>query len=316
MKPIGGYFSLELQTGEHEHKNAIMLNTARNCLEYILLAKQYTKLYIPYYTCEVFIEPLKRNNIDYQFYHVDESLEPVKTYKLSANEAFLYTNYFGAKNDAVKQLSKVYGKQLIVDSAQAFFAQPVNGIDTFYSARKFFGVADGGFLYTDGILNKSLERDMSFDRMSHLLKRIDISAEAAYDDFHKNDDSLKDVSIRKMSRLTDRILRGIDYKTIKFQRIRNFCFLNSILGKMNTLPIDFSCNDNVPMVYPFWGRDKCLRKKLIANKVYVATFWPNVFDWCNENDMEYILAKNIIPLPIDQRYNEEDMQQIIDIILN
>ena len=307
---------MELRTGEHEHKNAIMLNTARNCLEYILLAKQYTAVYVPYYTCEVIIETVKRNNIDCKFYHINELLEPAETQKLSANDAFLYTNYFGVKNDAVKNLSKIYGKQLIVDNAQAFFTRPVKGIDTFYSARKFFGVADGGFLYTDRLLNKTFDQDKSFDRMSHLLKRIDISAEAAFPEFQKNDDSLKNMPTRKMSKLTDYLLRGIDYKRTKKRRMENFWFLDSVLKKINTLPIDFSCNDSVPMVYPFLGKDEYLRKKLIASKVYVATFWPNVFDWCNENDLDYILAKNIIPLPVDQRYSEEDMQQIIDIILN
>jgi hypothetical protein len=316
MKSTGGYFGLELRAGEHEHRNAIMLNTARNCLEYILLAKQYAKIYIPYYTCEVIIEPLKRNRIDFEFYHVNELLEPAKTYRLSANEAFLYTNYFGFKNEAVKQLSGVYGKQLVIDSAQAFFARPLEEIDTFYSARKFLGVADGGFLYTDRLLNKTFEQDMSFDRMSHLLKRIDISAEAAFLDFRKNDDSLKDTPIKEMSKLTEHILRGIDYQTVKEKRMENFRVLDSELKKMNRLPIDFSCNDSVPMVYPFWGNDDGLKQRLIAQKVYVATFWSNVFDWCREKDMDYVLAKNIIPLPIDQRYGKEDMQRIIDVILN
>ena len=55
-------------------------------------------------------------------------------------EAFLYTNYFGLKQGCVKLLEKKYGDHLIVDNAQAFFAKPIKGIDTFYSARKFFGL--------------------------------------------------------------------------------------------------------------------------------------------------------------------------------
>ena len=48
MKEIGGYFELQLRKGEHYHKGALQLNTARNCLEYILRAKKYKKIYIPY----------------------------------------------------------------------------------------------------------------------------------------------------------------------------------------------------------------------------------------------------------------------------
>ena len=314
MKSIGGYFSLELQTGEHYHRNAIRLNTSRNCLEYILIAKQYQKVYIPFYTCEVIIEPLKRNRIEYEFYHVNELLDPVETFELSAHQAFLYTNYFGLKNKTVERLAKLHGKQLIVDNAQSFYAPPVDGVDTFYSARKFFGVADGGFLYTDQRLTNTFEQDVSFGRMSHLLKRIDCSAELAYEDFRKNDDSLINNPIRTMSNLTDAILRSIDYKTIQEKRLENFQILNSALKKENLLAIDFSCNDTIPMVYPFWGKDEGLRKRLISKKVYVATNWPNLFHWCNENDLEYVLAKNIIPLPVDQRYDKEDMQEIIRII--
>lgn len=69
------------------------------------------------------------------------------------------------------------------------------------------------------------------------------------------------------------------------------------------------------MVYPYLTNDVTLRKRLIANKIYVATYWPNVFDWCNESDVEYQMAKNIIPLPIDQRYGVADMDIIVNTII-
>ena len=47
-EPIGVYFELELRKGEHYHKDAIRLNTACNCFEYILLDRHYkiTLLYL------------------------------------------------------------------------------------------------------------------------------------------------------------------------------------------------------------------------------------------------------------------------------
>jgi hypothetical protein len=68
------------------------------------------------------------------------------------------------------------------------------------------------------------------------------------------------------------------------------------------------------MAYPFWSEDENLRSRLIKNKVFVATYWPNIFEWCNESQLEYLLAKEIVPLPIDQRYGEEDMRRIVDVI--
>lgn len=311
---IGGYFELELRKGEHYHKNALRLNTTRNCFEYILRARKYTKVYIPYYTCEVMLEPLKKCNVDYVFYHINEQLEPIEeTYRLQPTEAFLYTNYYGLKQRCVERLAEQYGKQLIVDNAQAFFAEPLEGIDTFYSARKFFGVADGAYLYTDAQLDMEFEQDQSYQRMSHLLMRADIGAEVGYGEFRKNDDLLIDNPIRLMSNLTEKILCSIDYESIKQQRRSNYMQLDEQLRNKNGIHLTMD-EDAVPMVYPYLTDDATLRQRLIDNRIYVARYWPNVLNWCRPRDIEKTLAKDMIPLPIDQRYGEEDMKKVIETI--
>lgn len=68
------------------------------------------------------------------------------------------------------------------------------------------------------------------------------------------------------------------------------------------------------MIYPYWSDDDSLRKKFIEHRTYVATYWPNVVEWCCENDIEYKLTKYMLPLPCDQRYGEEDMERIITLI--
>lgn len=307
---IGGYFELELNKGEHYHKNALRLNTARNSFEYILRARKYTKVYIPYYTCDVMLEPLKKCNVDYVFYHINEQLEPIETYQLQPNEAFLYTNYYGLKQRCVGRLAKEYGKQLIVDNAQAFFAEPLEGIDTFYSARKFFGVADGAYLYTDASLDMEFKQDQSYDRMAHLLKRADIGAEAGYADFRENDDSLIDNPIRLMSNLTEKILCSIDYESIKQLRRSNYLQLDEQLKDKNGIHLSLD-EDAVPMVYPYLTDDTTLRQRLIANRIFVATYWPNVG---RESSFEYMLRTNLLPLPIDQRINNEQIQTIKETI--
>lgn len=75
-------------------------------------------------------------------------------------------------------------------------------------------------------------------------------------------------------------------------------------------------DDAVPMVYPYYTTDKSLRNHLITNKVFVATYWPNVLEWCSPEDTEYVLCNHILPLPIDQRYDEKDMDRIIELMKN
>lgn len=304
---------MELREGGHYHKEAIRLNTARNCFEYVLRTRSYSKVFIPYYTCEVMLEPIQKLGVNYEYYHINKMLYPVLLPKLQKDEAFLYTNYFGLKQDCVKRLALEYGEQLIVDNAQAFYAEPLEGIDTFYSARKFFGVSDGAYLYTDKPLQQEFEQDCSYERMSHLLKRIDLGAEAGYLDFRRNDDSLCNQEIKKMSKLTETVLVGIDYEDAKNKRRENYQLLDDALRDTNRIHLEMDC---VPMVYPYLTDDGSLKQRLIENKVFVATYWPNVKGWTTNEMLERELMNNLIPIPCDQRYGKTEVKRIIDTIKN
>ncbi len=313
MQPIGGYFSLELPYGEEYHKDAIRLNTGRNCLEYILKARGYKKVYLPYYTCGVVLEPFEKLGISYEFYHIDINFEIRDRLLLKADEALLFVNYYGLKQRYVEQLAEKTGERLIVDNTQAFYAKHIAGIDTFYTCRKFFGVPDGAYLYTEKKLDEEFVQDQSFDRFMSLTKRIDLGAEAGYGDFREVTKELVGQPIKQMSNLTQRLMLAIDYEKVAQQRRDNYIQLHSALGASNTinLPLD---DDAVPMVYPYLAPVKDLREKLIENKVFVARYWPNVLDWTTEKDIEYLLAYQMQPLPIDQRYGEDNMKRIIEII--
>jgi len=115
-----------------------------------------------------------------------------------------------------------------------------------------------------------------------------------------------------MSKLTVALLSSIDYERVKDNRRRNYIFFEKNLAEKNLLHLQFS--DEVPMVYPFRTKNETLRTKLIKNKIYVATCWPNVLSWCNEHKLEYSLAKQIMPLPIDQRYDETELLTIINML--
>jgi hypothetical protein len=146
------------------------------------------------------------------------------------------------------------------------------------------------------------------------LRRIDKSAEEGYKAFSTNDDKLNNLPILQMSNLTKRILSAIDYDSIAKRRVDNYLFLDKILKKINKLKIDFD-QDQIPMVYPFWGKSN-LKKKLIENRIYCATYWPNVKECTSANSLEYKLTEEVVYLPIDQRYGEKEMELIVHTIFN
>jgi len=316
MKAIGGYFELELPLlpkREHYHANSIKLNTGRCAFEYILRVRNYKKIYLPYYTCDVMLEPIEKLGLEYEFYKVDQNLDPIFDKQIGSGEVFVYNNYFGVKQNTVEKIAQNINN-IIIDNSQAFFAPVLQGVDTFYSARKFMGVPDGAYLYIDIKSEDSIENDYSYDRCSHLLKRLESDAEAGYVDFCRNDQSLTGQSIKRMSGLTEQLLSRIDYDKIIKCRRENFVSLHCALAESNDFVFDMEAGD-VAMVYPYLcegGAD--LRRKLIENKIFVAKYWPNVAEWTKEVT-ELYMSENLVLLPIDQRLTENDMQRIIEIVL-
>ena len=319
LEGIGGYFELELPDKDRfPHDGGVLLNSGRNALEYVLRSlHDIVHLKIPYYTCEVILEPLQKLNIAYSFYPIDGKLELQEPFRLREGEYLLYTNYFGIKDEYVRTLSNQYGAKLIVDNAQAWFAEPMEGVNTIYSPRKFVGIPDGGVAYCPkGIDVANFEQDTSFDRCSHLLKRIDLGASEGYADFKENSQKLSNQPIRCMSILTKALLASIDFGEVKRKRRENLQWIHDALKDSNRFDLPDFSSFECPMVYPYLTEDMSLKQKLIDNKVFVATYWPNVKEWTMEGMLERKLSDCLIPIPCDQRYRQTEINRIVEIVRN
>ena len=66
-------------------------------------------------------------------------------------------------------------------------------------------------------------------------------------------------------------------------------------------------------MYPLYIENGAeVRKQLQAKKIFIPTLWPAVFNLCKENELEYDMAKNILPIPVDQRYGIDDMDYLLE----
>jgi len=310
---IGGYFDLELAQGcNHLHEKAFASNTGRNALELILRELKVQKILLPYFTCDVILEPIHKLSIEIEWYNIDENLELKDFFPNLRDEEFiLYTNYFGIKDRYISELSRIYQNNLIIDNAQSLFSDQLHNIPTFYSPRKFLGIPDGGYAYINKKINDmDYDIDYSYDRCLHLLKRLECDGSEGYADFKDNSIKLSKQPIKRMSELSKRMVASININKIKEKRIRNFSYLSNELNSLNRLSLDVD-SFAVPMVYPLLIEDDGFREKLIKNRVFIATYWPNVLSQCDKGTLEYNLAKYILPLPIDQRYGESEMAHIV-----
>jgi hypothetical protein len=314
INEIGGYLEFETYSGNEFHQDAIALNCGRNCLAYLIEAHNITSLHLPRYLCSSVFSTCQKYGVQIQYYQINEDFTPRIDFEVKSNEWFYLVNYYGQLSqeyiaDVVRKISN-----LIVDNAQAFFQSPINGIDTFYTCRKYFGVSDGAYLYTDSILNRELEIDISFHRMNHILARFEIAASEYYSEYVDNNKSFADEPIKYMSKLTHNLLRGIDYQVIKKRREENFKYLHEHLKDKNKLQLRVP---EGPFAYPLLIENGAeMRKALQQQKIYIPTLWPNVLEMAQKGSLEYEYAANILPLPCDQRYGRDDMEMLIKRSIN
>jgi len=315
MKPIGGYFELEVSKGDHQyHKTPHALKSGRSSLQYILNHLKPDVVYIPYYTCDALLEPFEATHISYRFYEINAQLEPATLIDLQPGEYFLYVNYLDLKRDTVARLTERYKEQLIVDCTQAFFAKG-NGVAWFFnSCRKYFGVPDGSYLYPpEGVRMRPIEMQNEEYLFDHLLKRFNGHPGEGYETFLKNE-VLAGNDVSNISKLSEYLLSQIDYDNVAATRRNNYQLLHDHFKSVNLFNAALPA-DSVPMSYPLL-LDKIFDKQpLFAESIFIPTFWKDtLYRIDNGFTTEKSLTEYLLPLPVDHRYNEEDMRRMMHIL--
>ena len=265
-----------------KYSKKILLNSARNCLRYLTRVFGIREISIPYYICPVIWQELRRENVKINFYHINKDFLPAKDFQ--EDEFILYPNYFGICDRQNALLALKY-KNLISDNAHAFFAEP-RGFGAFYSPRKFLKVNDGGILFCKEHKELILERDK--DR---------IADTSEYENFVKNELSVDNQEVKRMSFQTENYLKDGSFLEEKMQRLKFFGEIGAVLNKYNKIVINLSEKD-IPMVYPFLAEDIDFADKiaqvLIKRGLRIIEFGAkidNIFS-------EYSFRQKILPVPL------------------
>jgi hypothetical protein len=313
VREIGGYIELDKYTLPMLHDNSIKLNCGRNALAYLIEAKHIKKIAMPKFMCTSCDKVLDKYGVTVRHYSIGLDFKP-KNIELQQDEWLYLVNYYGQISNGYIIDIKSKNEKLIVDNAQAYFQMPVDGVDTLYTCRKYFGVADGAILYTDMQISRELPCDESFERMHFLLGRFERSASEFYSEYAENNHFFTNEPIKQMSRLTENLLHGVDYDLVANRRTENFDYLQNALSKRNRLKLDVPYG---AFMYPLYVENGSLiRKQLQNEKIYIPTLWPNVLDICERDTLEYRLSEDILPIPVDQRYDINDMKYLVKAINN
>jgi len=319
MTAIGGFLPLEVPpvlVAEPYHAGAVALASGRACWHVVLRVSRPRRVLIPFFVCDAVLQPLAATGTAFEFYAIDRSFRPAAAApEPNDGDLILIVNYFGVLTSFVDDRVRRQPSGVAVDDTQAFFRRGSSAAWSFNSARKFFGVPDGAFLYGPAHDLGDLPASDVAD-CDHLLARLAGDDGEAWEQFKRHEARIG-IEPRAISAISTRLLAAVDMARVRRQREQNFSALHARLRTLNTiaLPLDAVDGDG-PMCYPFLPAVDVDRRALNRLGVFVPTFWPEIdaradrgFDW------ERQVAARLLPLPIDHRYGPEAMNALARSVL-
>ena len=146
-----------------------------------------------------------------------------------------------------------------------------------------------------------------------MLSRDETGEYFHYPTFLEADKHFRNEDLCYMSNFTENYLRAIDYDTVLKNRLRNYDMLYKTLKKYNQLDLS---SKQLTYMYPLLVSDgESLRTYLKDNNIYSLRLWANI-NWNGANSDEIKKADNMVLLPIDQRYSDNEMEYIANVIDN
>lgn len=315
---MGGFFGLELPGYGNfpysEGECCAWLSSGRAAFECLLRhLPRPEQIWIPRFICDTVLQAPEHLQIPIRRYSCSAQLEPILP-ELGENDLVLLVNYFGLTSDIVARTAAKLPGRCIVDATTALYCPPLPGVPAFYSPRKFCGVADGGIACAPFPLHE-LPGTQACSSMTSLflLQRLECGAHAALPASEAAEAALATTPMR-MSPLTHRLLQSIDFESAARRRLQNYATLHNELRAINHLQLP-DCPLSAPMCYPLVTGIPGLRDSLIDAGIALPLYWPEVIVNTHASDEENRLARQLLPLPIDQRYPEKDMDSLLQLIL-
>lgn len=223
------------------------------------------------------------------------------------------------------------GCVIVKDVTQAIFDEGDDGWDYLVgSLRKWFPIPDGGFLI-DKKDELHCESTQEFSRFTQ--NQVDaMYLRNQY--FENKDERVKTISIRlnkeavalsynrieahMMSAFSDNILGGEELTKIQEARLSNYVYLYRHLpqnGEIRFVNMDIDRVKTAPLYFPIYCTERSKIQKQLAQKhIYAPVLWPVGVSDVLINDTTRYIYDHILVIPIDQRYTEQDMQFICDVL--
>ena len=333
---IGGEFELNAMPGQtHSPQDCYSYASGRATLYQILMSIKLTtfKVWLPDWLCESMIDAVRRTGLDYGFYELGPDLRMdvgrfvEKNRPVSGNDVIVLVNYFGLVDveRTIAYLRSLKVESVIVeDDVQALFSilddSAKHTADyRFTSLRKTIAAPDGGLVRTKKQMPVAQQKNTfaPFKLKGALIKG---AADENTDDgaylalFEQGEALIENNYESEMSGEASAILAATDLEEVANRRRENAHYLTAKLKELGIEPLLKCQGNSVPLFVPVLIENRdAVRMELRRNGIFCPVHWPL------RKDMEALpmgrrMAEKELSLVIDQRYNQEDMDSIVQVL--
>lgn len=295
---------------------------------------------IPAFTCHTVIEPFIELGFNVHTLPMNLNLETSASDILcalseSGSTILLVHRFYGFDtlpgfNQLISDIRK-QGIIVIEDSTQCLYSTFERSEADYYvgSIRKWCGVPDGGFAVCreGNFMNKPICSDDALEiakreacemKYAYMFNGVDCKPESKTryrEAEHILDTQSSFYAIGKLSAL---IQTNLDRNRLRNKRRENYTILAKGLRNHSDIQLVFKelPEDVTPLYLPVFARNRDEAQSLLAdNAVYAPVVWPKADCCplvCSAADELY---DNLLCIPIDQRYDTDDMNRILNILL-
>ncbi len=321
----------------------VWLSTGRSAIKYVLLdieartPKLKRVAVLPSFTCDTVFEPFLKAGYEVYYYPVNKDLTTTSDaildtiYKYDAS-IVLFHRYFGFNTldgeiDRMCETLRKSGKYSIEDCTQCLYRgfSRSQSDYTVGSIRKWTGTPDGGFAVCrkDHFSQKPNQTDITLEqakvKASYYKYRFLFEHEGDKGEmlamYREAEDILDNqTDVFAISEMSARVQANLDVNNLICKRKENYKILfQSLQGPIKPL-FEFD-EDAVPLYFPILVEDRTsLQKHLVNNAIYAPVVWPKDEQQPTQCEGAENAYQHLLCVPIDQRYNTDDMNRIVSVI--
>ncbi len=297
---------------------------------------------IPAYTCQTVITPFEEVGWNCEYYSITKDLRIDEQSILKQVEIFhpslvVVHPYFGMDLDEkeTKLLSSIKEKgiDIVLDLTQCLFSNGYYSFATFIVAsyRKWMPIPDGGYLknfskraiisqpeteneeFTEREIAAMYLRGQYFGNGEQRTKSISIRLSKAADAIAESN-----IAPHRMSQVAYNLLMQQDVEENKQKRYANFTYLSDNVQDSTCITkVSKSLNDvtTAPLYFTIYVKDRpSLQRALAQDAIYAPVIWPVEDERVLVDEEVKYIYDHLLAIPCDQRYDEKDMQRVVEII--